>query len=85
MQRGGAEGFILDLRNNPGGLVRAGLDIARLWLDGNAAIFNVQGREDNGHMAIMQVGSPFDSTPMAHVLIHGLLQTTCPANVELTR
>lgn len=56
MQRGGAEGFILDLRNNPGGLVRAGLDIARLWLDGNAAIFNVQGREDNGHMAIMQVG-----------------------------
>ena len=51
----GAEGFILDLRNNPGGLVRSGLDIARLWMDGEAAIFNVQGREDNGHIAIMQV------------------------------
>ncbi len=37
--------------------MRAGLDIARLWLDGNAAIFNVQGREDNGHMAITQVGA----------------------------
>ena len=35
--------------------MRSGLDIARLWMDGDAAIFNVQGREDNGHIAIMQV------------------------------
>jgi hypothetical protein len=37
--------------------VRAGLDIARLWLDGDSPIFTVQGREDNGHIAIVQVGS----------------------------
>lgn len=45
MQRNGAEAFILDLRNNPGGLVRSGLDIARIFLDGPTTIFNVTGRE----------------------------------------
>ena len=75
MQGGGAEGFILDLRNNPGGLVRSGLDIARLWMDGDAAIFNVQGREDNGHIAIMQV-RPSASWP---------LSTVCRGNCEQHR
>lgn len=39
----GAEGYILDLRSNPGGLVTAGLEVARLWLDGeNVPVFNVR-------------------------------------------
>ncbi|KAG2490993.1 hypothetical protein HYH03_010665 [Edaphochlamys debaryana] len=41
----GASSYILDLRNNPGGLVRASVDIARLWLDGAPVVFNVTGRE----------------------------------------
>ena len=44
-----------DMRNNPGGLLRAGLDVARLWLDGEAAVFNVQGRDEDGRMAVTQV------------------------------
>jgi len=52
------EGYILDMRNNPGGLLRAGLDVARLWLDGEAAVFNVQGRDEEGRMAVTQVRCP---------------------------
>ena len=55
LQKTGAEAYILDLRNNPGGLVRSGLDIARLFLDGQAAIFNVSGRDGGSYSALMQV------------------------------
>ncbi|KAL4451911.1 hypothetical protein ABPG75_007573 [Micractinium tetrahymenae] len=45
LKRDGAEAFILDLRNNPGGLVNAALDVAGLWMDGPAPVFNVIDRE----------------------------------------
>ena len=37
----GAESYILDLRNNPGGLLQAGVDIARLWLDDTTVVYTV--------------------------------------------
>lgn len=37
----GAEGYILDLRNNPGGLLQAGIEIARLWLDEGTIVYTV--------------------------------------------
>lgn len=55
LQERGCDSFILDLRNNPGGLVRAGLDIARLWLPGEAAILTVEGRDVAGSTAVLQV------------------------------
>ncbi|KAG2449527.1 hypothetical protein HYH02_005669 [Chlamydomonas schloesseri] len=45
LEAAGASAYILDLRNNPGGLVRSSIDIARLWLDGSPVVFNVSGRE----------------------------------------
>lgn len=37
----GARGYILDLRNNPGGLLQAGIEVARLWLDQGTVVYTV--------------------------------------------
>ncbi len=65
VQERGCDSFILDLRNNPGGLVRAGLDIARLWLPGEAAILTVEGRDVAGTAAVLQVDTPPPPNPSA--------------------
>jgi carboxyl-terminal processing protease len=41
LEKKGAAGYILDLRNNPGGLLQAGIEIARLWLDSGTIVYTV--------------------------------------------
>lgn len=41
LQRQDVTGYILDLRNNPGGLLQAGVEIARLWLDPGPIVYTV--------------------------------------------
>jgi carboxyl-terminal processing protease len=36
-----ADAYILDLRSNPGGLLQAGIEIARLWLDEGTIVYTV--------------------------------------------
>jgi carboxyl-terminal processing protease len=45
----GAGAYILDLRNNPGGLLQAGVDIARDWIDEGTIVYTVsrQGTLDS--------------------------------------
>jgi carboxyl-terminal processing protease len=45
----GAAGYVLDLRNNPGGLLQAGVDIARDWLNEGTIVYTVnrQGTLDS--------------------------------------
>ena len=45
----GAEGYILDLRNNPGGLLQAGIEIARMWINDGTIVYvvNRQGLFDS--------------------------------------
>jgi carboxyl-terminal processing protease len=49
LQAQGAKAYILDLRNNPGGLLQAGIEIARLWLKDGAIVYTVnrQGMLDS--------------------------------------
>ena len=44
LRRQGADAYILDLRDNPGGLVQAGVEIARLFLPPDATIAYTEGR-----------------------------------------
>jgi carboxyl-terminal processing protease len=41
LNKQGATAYILDLRNNPGGLVQAGVEIARQWLDKGTIVYTV--------------------------------------------
>ncbi|HTL88032.1 MAG TPA: S41 family peptidase, partial [Leptolyngbya sp.] len=41
LERDGANRYILDLRNNPGGLLNAGVEIARLWIDEGTIVYTV--------------------------------------------
>ncbi|GAB2227976.1 hypothetical protein Droror1_Dr00009805 [Drosera rotundifolia] len=43
----GVHSYILDLRNNPGGLVKSGLDVAHIWLDGDETLVNTIDRNGN--------------------------------------
>jgi carboxyl-terminal processing protease len=36
-----ADSYILDLRSNPGGLLQAGIEVARLWLDDGTIVYTV--------------------------------------------
>ncbi|PSN18186.1 carboxyl-terminal protease [filamentous cyanobacterium CCP5] len=44
MEAKGVDAYILDLRNNPGGLLQAGIEIARHWLDQGTIVYTV-GRQ----------------------------------------
>lgn len=41
LEKQGAEAYILDLRNNPGGLLQAGVEIARMWLEDGTIVYTV--------------------------------------------
>lgn len=73
-QAAGASSYILDLRNNPGGLVRASIDVARLWLDGSPVVFNISGRE-------VRLGSTEQLGCIRYEVIHLVLQDLPDANV----
>ncbi|KAL2614057.1 hypothetical protein R1flu_025749 [Riccia fluitans] len=64
LQDAGATSFLLDLQDNPGGLVQAGIEIARLFLDGGETIIQTVGRDPSDYKSIMATGVPFTKAPL---------------------
>jgi carboxyl-terminal processing protease len=46
LQRGGMRGLVLDLRNNPGGLLRAAVDVCSMFLPEGKTIVTTKGRNN---------------------------------------
>jgi carboxyl-terminal processing protease len=69
LEKQGARAYILDLRNNPGGLLQAGIEIARIWLDEGAIVYtaNRQGTQDSFSAA----GTALTKAPLAVLVNQG--------------
>ncbi|KAK1282906.1 hypothetical protein QJS10_CPB22g01399 [Acorus calamus] len=67
----GVESYILDLRNNPGGLVKSGLDVAQIWLDGDETLVNTIDREGNMFPINMVNGHALTHDPLVVLVNEG--------------
>ncbi|XP_015866140.2 carboxyl-terminal-processing peptidase 3, chloroplastic [Ziziphus jujuba] len=71
LENQGVDSYILDLRNNPGGLVKAGLDVAQIWLDGDETLVNTVDREGNMLPINMVNGHALTHDPLVVIVNEG--------------
>ncbi len=69
LEKKGADAYILDLRNNPGGLLQAGIEIARLWLDSGTIVYTVNRQGIQGNFDA--VGSALTQDPLVILVNQG--------------
>jgi carboxyl-terminal processing protease len=66
LAEGPLKGLILDLRNNPGGILRASVDVAGLFMDGGNVVYT-EGRVDNADM--YYDADPLDAIPGVPIVV----------------
>jgi len=65
------KGLVLDLRNNPGGILRASVDVAGLFLDGGTVVYT-EGRLSNSDMNYnAEPADSSDGTPLVVLINSG--------------
>jgi carboxyl-terminal processing protease len=69
LEKKGADAYILDLRNNPGGLLQAGIEIARLWLDSGTIVYTVNRQGVEGSFEAL--GSALTKDPLVILVNQG--------------
>lgn len=69
LEQRGAKAFILDLRNNPGGLLQAGIEIARLWLDEGTIVYTLNRQSVLGNLEA--TGSALTQAPLMVLVNQG--------------
>ncbi|GJP40306.1 hypothetical protein CLOM_g24586 [Closterium sp. NIES-68] len=67
----GVANYILDLRNNPGGLVRSGLEVARMWLGTGATLVNTVDRSGAVEAIALRNSRALTDRPLAVLVNHG--------------
>ncbi|MCS7029923.1 MAG: S41 family peptidase [Gloeomargarita sp. SKYG116] len=65
----GVRGYVLDLRNNPGGLFQAGLEIAQEWLDQGTVVYTVS--RDGTETDFTATGKALTDKPLVVLINHG--------------
>jgi carboxyl-terminal processing protease len=69
LNKQGVTGYVLDLRNNPGGLVQAGVEIARQWLNDGTIVYTVDRR--GAIDSIEATGTALTTAPLAVLVNEG--------------
>lgn len=85
----GARELVLDLRDNRGGLVTSGVEVARLFLDEGSVVVTTKGPSSRPEQRIMAPGPPLSTSPLtvlvnehtasASEILAGALKDNCRA------
>ncbi len=70
MQTQGMDSLVMDLRNNPGGLLNVAVNVSKAFLDGNKMIVYTEGRKTDRVEYKSDAKAPFAGLPMV-VLVNG--------------
>ena len=72
LRRGGAISLILDLRENPGGLLEQGIEVAELFLDRGQTIASTRGRTSEANVTFLdEFRQPWPQMPIVALVDSG--------------